>query len=139
LLRDGPALRRPADLRHYSLLHNAMSDDWSRWLRAAGAHGVDATRGPRFGDCSLMMQAAVEGQGVALAFAALVSYDLAANRLVELFDVELLPEAWYYILVPRGGNLRPKVAAFRDWLRDEAAAQALDEPRRRVVPVRSIA
>lgn len=139
LLRDGPALRRPADLRHYSLLHNAMSDDWSRWLRAAGAHGVDATRGPRFGDCNLMMQAAVEGQGVALAFAALVSYDLAANRLVELFDVELLPEAWYYILVPRGGNLRPKVAAFRDWLRDEAAAQALDEPRRRVVPVRSIA
>jgi DNA-binding transcriptional LysR family regulator len=41
-----------------------------------------------------MMQAAVEGQGVALAFEALVDADLAAGRLVEVFDVELLPDAW---------------------------------------------
>jgi len=139
LLRDGPALHRPADLRHYTLLHNAMSDDWTRWLHAAGARSVAATRGPRFGDCNLMMQAAVEGQGIALAFEALVAADLTANRLVELFDVELLPEAWYYILVPPGAKRRPKVAAFHDWLREEAARKDLDAPQRRTAAIRSIA
>jgi len=135
LLRDGPVLRRPDDLRHYTLLHNAMSDDWARWLRAAGAGLVDATRGPRFGDCNLMMQAAVEGQGVALAFEALVDADLAAGRLVEVFDVELLPDAWYYILVPPGGQARPKVAAFRDWLLHEAAGEERAAPPRRGRPI----
>jgi len=139
LLRDGPALRAPDDLRHYTLLHNAMSDDWARWLRAAGAETVDPTRGPRFGDCNLMMQAAVEGQGVALTFEALVRADLAAKRLVELFDVRLLPEAWYYILMPPAARRRPKVAAFRDWLQTEAARKELDAPQHRAAAARSIA
>ena len=37
LLKNGPVLHRPDDLRHYTLLHDISGNDWERWFKLAGA------------------------------------------------------------------------------------------------------
>ena len=59
--------------------------DWAKWLAAAGATGVRAERGPRYSHSSLVLQAAIDGQGVALGRSTLVALDLEAGRLVRPF------------------------------------------------------
>lgn len=120
-LLTGPhALRTPDDLRHHTLLHDDFRVDWRLWLLAAGVKDIDPTRGPTFSDSSMVVQAAVEGQGVALARSVLSATDLAAGRLVKPFDVSL-PARWaYYFVCPVATRDNPRIAAFRDWLLAEA-------------------
>jgi LysR family glycine cleavage system transcriptional activator len=120
-LMDGPVpLRAPADLRHHTLLHDDLGENWRRWLVAAGVSGVDPARGPKFGDENLIIQAAIQGQGVAVAESALVATDIAAGRLVRPFDIALPSAAGYYVVTPQAAGERRKVKAFRDWLFIEA-------------------
>ena len=121
-LRAGPPpLRRPEDLRHHVLLHDELREDWRMWLLAAGVAGVDPTRGPRFSHSSMVLQAAIEGQGVALGRSALAADHRAAGRLVKPFDVSVPVDFAYYLVYPEGSDARPKVAAFRDWVLEAAA------------------
>lgn len=127
-LRDGPApLAQPDDLRHHTLIHldwdleDVAAPTWRMWLLAAGIHDIDFTRGPVFSMKSLALQAAIEGQGVALASSVLVSDDLAAGRLVMPFDLSVCDPLnfAYHIVVPKRTADLPKVAAFRGWLLSE--------------------
>jgi len=120
LLAGGHPLREPADLRHYTLLHDDFELDWQTWLDAAGVSGVDASRGPRFTGSDHLVQAALAGHGIALGRGALVADDLAAGRLVRPFALSLPSEWAYYIVYPAGAGNRPKIAAFRDWILGEA-------------------
>ncbi len=120
-LLEGPhRLRTPADLRHHTLLHDDMRIDWRLWLLAAGVDGIDASRGPSFTDSSMVIQAAVEGQGVALGRSALAADDLAAGRLVKPFDISLPAAVAYYVVCPEATAGRPKIVAFREWVIAEA-------------------
>jgi LysR family glycine cleavage system transcriptional activator len=130
-LLDGPhPLRRPEDLRHHTLIHldwdleDVGAPTWRMWLLAAGVTDIDFTRGPVFSMNSLALQAAIEGQGVALASSVLVADDLSAGRLVMPFDVSVCDplDFAYYVVVPKRSAKLPKVAAFRDWLLDEIKA-----------------
>jgi LysR family glycine cleavage system transcriptional activator len=120
LVAGDKPLETPADLRHHTLLHDNMRLDWRMWLMAAGVEGVDPTRGPAFSLSSLVVQAAVDGQGVALGRSALVADDLAAGRLVRPFTVSLPADFAYYIVYPAPAARQPKIVAFRDWLLEEA-------------------
>lgn len=120
LLKNGPALRRPDDLKHYTLLHDKTGNDWVRWLELAGAGFEAAIKGPRFEHCDLLLSAAVEGLGVALAFDVLVEADLANNRLVRPFDLTLPPAIIYSVATPEAWSSRPRIVAFRNWLLTEA-------------------
>jgi LysR family glycine cleavage system transcriptional activator len=129
-LVDGdPPLRAPEDLRHHTLLHDNMRQDWRMWLMAAGLDDVDPTRGPAFSLSSLVVQAAVDGQGVALGRGALVGDDLAAGRLVRPFTGSLPADFAYYIVYPEVAARQPKIVAFRDWLFDEARRDEADGER----------
>jgi len=120
LLRGDNPLRSPADLQHHTLLHDDMREDWRMWLMAAGVAGVDPTRGPAFSHSHLVFQAAADGQGVALGRGALVAQDLAAGRLVKPFDISLAADFAYYVVTSETAAAQPKIAAFRDWLLEEA-------------------
>lgn len=120
----GPrALRRPEDLRHHTLLHDDAEVDWAMWLQAAGMADIESAHGPSFTDSAMVIQAAVAGQGVALARGALAADDIAAGRLVKPFDFAIPAEYAYYILCLEATRDRPKIAAFRDWLLEEAGAE----------------
>jgi LysR family glycine cleavage system transcriptional activator len=120
LLDGSKPLRTPEDLSGFTLLHDDFVYGWAIWLQAVGAHGVDATRGTRFTDSALVLQAAMAGQGVALARRVLAADDLDAGRLVSLFDISLPSELAYYFVAPPRYFERPKVAAFYDWVCAEA-------------------
>ncbi len=127
LLEGEHPLSQPDDLRHHTLLHIDWKDaeaSWRMWLLAAGLHDIDPTRGPRFSMESMAVQAALDGHGVALIGEMLVSNDLSAGRLVRPFDPSLsTPLTFsYYLLSAQDSAQQPKVAAFRDWLLEEARA-----------------
>jgi LysR family transcriptional regulator, glycine cleavage system transcriptional activator len=119
-LLNGPRnLRRPNDLRHFTLLHAEVGDRWQDWLRSAGVADFDLSTGPRFEHCELLLRGAEEAQGVALTYGALVEADLAAGRLIRLFDIDLSAPVCYSIVSPETWSSRPKIAAFRNWLLKE--------------------
>ena len=127
LLKGEHPLSQPDDLRHHTLLHIDWKDaeaSWRMWLLAAGLHDIDPTRGPRFSMESMAVQAALDGHGVALIGDMLATDDLAAGRLVRPFDPSLsTPLTFsYYLLSAKDSAEQPKVAAFRDWLLEEARA-----------------
>ena len=126
LRKGAQALRTPADLKLHTLLHTEWlardeEPDWRMWLLAAGVPNVDWTRGPQFNDSALAIQAAIEGQGVALGRDALVAADLKAGRLVRPFRLSVAGRFHYYLVYLPSALKRPKVALFRDWLLSEAA------------------
>ncbi len=68
-----------------------------------------------------MIDAAVDGQGVALARTTLAAWDLINGRLIRPFDVSLRLSKSYWIVCPQVTSKLPKIATFRDWLLAEAA------------------
>jgi LysR family glycine cleavage system transcriptional activator len=126
LLTAGPPLRIPADLARHTLIHDqAVERDplvptWPMWLKAAGVKDVPATAGLTFNNMHLALDAAIAGHGVVLAYSTIAEADLAAGRLVRLFSLALPDQFAYYIVTAPGALERPKVRAFRNWLRQEA-------------------
>jgi len=124
LLRSGPPLRRPADLAQHTLLHLDSRHDWSKWLDVAGVSDADLSRGPVLNQASMVIDAAVAGQGVALTRTALAAWDLIAGRLVRPFPLALPVPYSYWIVCPKATTTQPKITLFRDWLLAEAQEDA---------------
>jgi LysR family glycine cleavage system transcriptional activator len=126
-LANGSApIRQPRDLRLHTLLHNDGQQTWRQWLEAAGADEVDPSRGVTFNQASMAIDAAIDGQGVALSRSALVALDLLAGRLVRPFDIRFAAPFAYYVVCPKVAAKKPKIAVFRAWL----IAEAEDDSRR---------
>ena len=132
-LLEGPhPLVHPEDLQWHRLLHQDWAagaptwPDWKMWLMAAGVENVDPTRGLQFasGSYSLMMDAALAGQGVALASSVLVADDIDAGRLVKPFDLSVHQSLRYYLVGPEATADEPMTTAFREWLIGEAGRLA---------------
>ncbi len=124
-------LQAPGDLRGQVLIHDLSVDtstgfaSCQAWLRHAGVQGVPTDRGLRINNSAAVLQAAIDGQGVALARSVMAHDDLAAGRLVRLFPQVRLESALAYYVVYRPECIaQPKVAAFRDWLLREAHGPA---------------
>jgi LysR family transcriptional regulator, glycine cleavage system transcriptional activator len=117
-------IHSPEDLLQFPLLHLDDRGDWSRWLEAAGASGEGLLHGPILNHASMLIDAAVDGQGIALARTVLAAADLINGRLVRPFQTTLPLKNTYWIVCPKATSALPKIAAFRDWLLAEAAADA---------------
>ena len=78
-------------------------------------------RGPIFNDSAHLMQAAIEGQGVALARSSLLGDDVRNGLLVRLFDLELPSERSYYFVYPPRLADTPKIRMFGRWLHAEVS------------------
>lgn len=115
LMRGTPPLRRPADLCGHRLLHEASTDWWGRWLRAARVTGVDSTAGPIYHDSNLALDAAIAGEGVALGDDCLAFADLQSGRLVKPFNLACSSGSYYFVY-PALAKPDASIAAFRSWL-----------------------
>ena len=121
LLTGEHPLRKPADLRHHTLIHDGFPIDWAMWLERAGVTGINPNSGVRFDSATYATEAAVHGEGVLLGRSTLVSADLATGRLVRPFGLELKASSNYYVVYLEGALRQRKVRAFRDWLIKESA------------------
>jgi LysR family transcriptional regulator, glycine cleavage system transcriptional activator len=118
------ALRLLRDIQHCTLLHTNDTDGWAQWLERTGVPGVDFKRGIVFNQASMAIDAAVDGQGIALARTALASSDLISRRLVRPFPQALEAPFAFWIVCPKVTAELPKISAFRDWLLKEATDDA---------------
>ena len=128
LLKSGPPLLEPRDLFHHTLVHIEWSrqgvtwPNWRMWMAAAGVDDFDDSRTLVFGNSSDAIQAAIEGNAVALADFAMVANDLSQGRLVRPFElgIRVSPEFAYFLVYPQSTADDPRIVAFREWLLDEA-------------------
>jgi LysR family glycine cleavage system transcriptional activator len=126
LLKRRDAISTPADLARLTLIHDESPDqdpscpDWPMWLRAAGVDNVNARRGLRLNQSSLVIEAAISGRGVALAKGSLAADDIAAGNLVTLFGRRQPLSFAYFFVAPPSRAALPKVRSFRAWLSAEA-------------------
>ncbi|MEX1034918.1 MAG: transcriptional regulator GcvA [Sneathiella sp.] len=125
LLEGKHPLRHPDDLKYHTLLHDDMRIDWQAWLTMADVTDVDPKKGPSFNDSSMLLTAAMEGQGVALGRSTLAADDLMAGRLIQPFNIEpLQAHHAYYIVSPEDAADRPRITAFREWIMEEASVSS---------------
>jgi LysR family glycine cleavage system transcriptional activator len=114
---------RPAQLAGLRLLHDRDPQAaWELWRQAHGPARLALQRGARYTSSDLVLRAAMQGQGVALARHRLAMDDVAAGHLLRPFgtlDVPLGPSYW--IVRAAASRPRPAVAAVIDWLRWQAA------------------
>src|SRR5262249_20957385 len=123
LLAGRKRVAAAADLLKFPLLRLGDWSTWTRWFAAAGISNVQA-QGPIIDRASLLIDAAVDGQGVALARTALAAWDLIHGRLIRPLDVSLRMANTYWIVCPEANAQLPKIATFRKWLLAEAAEDA---------------
>ena len=129
LLKGGHALRRGEDLAHFALIedsvaHHTQSLEWLTWRRWLDEHDLKKLEPKRwlyFNYTHQIAQAALTGQGVALARMPLVADSLASGDLVEVLPGMRLdsPLAYWLIVGPRSAA-RPEVLAFCAWLTAQA-------------------
>lgn len=132
LVRRAGPFRRPADLAGVTLLHDMVGDAWQAWLERQGAAGFAHQKGPRFEHCELTLGAAERGQGVALAYGALIERELAAGTLVRLFQAATEPVLIYSLACLERRAEEPKIRAFGTWIMGEVTTMA--SPRTAVRP-----
>jgi len=111
---------KAADLLKLTLLRLDDSNAWTQWFEAAGVNDA-AVRGPVLNRASMLIDAAIDGQGVALARTALAASDLISGRLIRPLDISLRMSNTYWIVCPKATSALPKIATFRAWLLAEAA------------------
>jgi LysR family glycine cleavage system transcriptional activator len=123
LLSGGNRITQASALLKLPLLRLDGWSTWSKWFETAGI-AVPARRGPVLNQASMLIDAAVDGQGVALARTTLAAWDLLHGRLVVPIDVSLPLDNTYWIAYPKLAAGEAKTTTFRDWLLSEAADDA---------------
>jgi LysR family glycine cleavage system transcriptional activator len=116
-------ITKAADLLKFPLLRLEDAKNWARLLEAAGVKAT-VRPGPVLNRASMLIDAAIDGQGIALARTALAAWDLINGRLVRPIDVSLKMSNTYWIVCPKATSSVPKIATFRKWLLAEAAEDA---------------
>jgi LysR family transcriptional regulator, glycine cleavage system transcriptional activator len=117
-IRERQAARALAKAR---LLHDRdPAASWERWFAAHPVESVDLRTGPRFTSSDIVLRAAAEGLGVALARHRLAAADLESGRLFRpLGNASVaLPRA-YWIVRPQDEEMRPAVKTVLQWIRSE--------------------
>jgi LysR family glycine cleavage system transcriptional activator len=122
LMRGPDRLRTPEDLRHHTVIRPVspliVTDEWPRWLEAAGFPNV---RFAREISCDLLypsFQAAIEGLGVVMGRSVVVERDLSKGLLIEPFKTRLSSNSGYFFFVSSAAEKqKPELTAkFRNWL-----------------------
>jgi LysR family glycine cleavage system transcriptional activator len=119
-------LTGPRDLLGETLLHLVEHDPnwvtWEAWLKAVGVDGHPARRGLEFDNYLVLVQAALDGQGIALGGGRLADDFLSRRALVRPIDATLGSDRGFYLLTPNEPPLSPGATLFRDWILAEARA-----------------
>jgi LysR family glycine cleavage system transcriptional activator len=115
LMGDKP-LRNPDDLRNHTLLHDLTRANWKDWIKLVGLNDINVNQGPIFSHSSMVLQAAIHGQGIALGNSVLTKHEIESGRLVAPFEQVLMSKKAYYLVCRDAQMDSPKIVTFRNWL-----------------------
>jgi LysR family glycine cleavage system transcriptional activator len=118
LLLNKADITEPADLFKQTLLHDETRNAWKDWFQLVGLPQYKGDNGPVFSHSSLALQAAVHGQGVALANNVLVKPEIDSGHLVRIFPQALQRNKAFYLVCRDNQAEIGKIATFRQWLLD---------------------
>ncbi|MFY3384493.1 LysR substrate-binding domain-containing protein [Paracidovorax sp. MALMAid1276] len=131
LLKSGKPLREPGDVARFTLIeagdahrtHYLQYLSWRRWFDTRGLTKLQPERWLYFNYAHQIVQAALAGQGLALARMPLIADALAAGDLVEALPGHRIdsPLSYWLVVGPRSGQ-RPEIKAFCAWLQLQAEA-----------------
>jgi DNA-binding transcriptional LysR family regulator len=143
LLKGDKPLQRAEDLAQHTLIDVSGTSSqqteewlsWRRWLDSQGLQKLEPKRWLYFNYANQMLQAALTGQGLALARMPLVADSLACGDLVEVFPGQRMdvPMAYYLMVAPRSSE-RPEIQAFCAWLLAQAEVTRLAIEERATLP-----
>jgi LysR family glycine cleavage system transcriptional activator len=117
--RGGELPRTPRELSQCTLLHDAH-EPWDQWFLSVGLPPPAIRQGPEFSESNLLLRAAADGQGIALAPGALVQEELSTGELVQCLP-GLQARYAYYIVHP-GMAAVVGLYALKTWLKAQAGA-----------------
>ncbi len=126
LLRDKTRpLKRPEDLALHVLLHldsgpGADMQGWPIWLRAMKQEGLKPASVLHFSQFDQLINAAIDGQGIALGRMPLLARMLRERKLVAPFDKSIVSPRSYYLVQADRARRKPEVQEFVDWLIGQA-------------------
>ncbi|MCP9269408.1 transcriptional regulator GcvA [Xenorhabdus sp. XENO-1] len=124
LLMGERPLKTPADLVRHTLLHDSSRRDWQAYIRQLDMQQqINVQQGPIFSHSSMVIQAAVHGQGVALANNVMAQNEIDAGRLVCPFNDVLVSKNAFYLVCHDNQAELGKIAAFRKWILMQAASE----------------
>ena len=126
LLQGNKPLNVLEDLVNHTLLHDTSRRDWKRWFKQVGVKATNVNHGPIFSHSAMVVQAALHGQGVALAHSFLARPDIDAGRLICPFEEVLESKNAYYVVCRERQVDLGKIAAFREWVLDTVAQEKED-------------
>ncbi|MDR6982510.1 LysR family glycine cleavage system transcriptional activator [Rheinheimera pacifica] len=117
---------QPGELLQVTLIHDLSMDShsgfptWQAWLRQAGINAQAQTRSMQINNSAAVLQAAIDGHGVALARSVMARDDLSCGRLVRLYpDINVVSSLAYYLVYRPECSSLPRLQAFRSWLNQE--------------------
>ncbi|WP_031238371.1 LysR family transcriptional regulator [Asticcacaulis sp. AC466] len=115
-------LRSPKDLFSQTLLRSYRLDEWSGWFEAAGlGSGPPLTRALMFDSSLAMMEAAIQGVGVALAPPLMFERLLSSGQIVQPFDI-YVSRGSYWLTRLQSKSETSAMVQFRDWLMESLPA-----------------
>ena len=114
-------LNKPSDLKHYPLLHfewiyyGSDAPNWKTWLRLAGVDNINLSRGVKFDEETLAIQAAIAAQGIALCSSTHIADDVALGFLLKPFELSL--DGYdYYAVYPKNQPKKESILKLVEWL-----------------------
>lgn len=119
LLAGDHPIQIPADLKHHTLLHDMTRNNWNEWIKQANIKDINVNQGPIFSHSSMVLQAAIHGQGVALGHNILAKPEIESGRLITPFNQVLLSKKSYYLVCREAQIDSAKINTFRNWLLEE--------------------
>jgi LysR family transcriptional regulator, glycine cleavage system transcriptional activator len=115
------AAGRDSEVTGQRLLHDDQGEAWRSWFVAAGIDGFDEARHSYLNDWSLVISAALQGQGIALVASAFIERELRTGRLAPLGSTRV--EFGRYCLLESKDRTTAKVrTAFNRWIHKELGA-----------------
>lgn len=117
VVQGGMGLRQPADLVNHRLLRvETAADEWQLWLEAAGVSALARRPGPAFDSYLLALEAAIDGQGIALVPDFLATVDLKGGRIVQALPTTVRQRGAWHLVCRKECQADSRIARLRAWL-----------------------
>ncbi|MEM7562106.1 MAG: LysR substrate-binding domain-containing protein [Pseudomonadota bacterium] len=117
----------PKDLLQYPLIHQRDQKSWGQWFNRVNTELPNDALGTVIDDANLALQAALNGQGVALGVLPFIEQDLRSGNLIRPFPQAINPGLAYYLIGSRTSMRKKPVTMVRDWLLEQISETASPE------------